>query len=413
MKFARTALTAAIACLLAARPAPAVERIEESLADGPAVPILAWAGVPYDKASPERYAELAGAGFTHNYSGASDAATMQKVLDLAHAQGVKQFVSYPELESDPEAAVRRFKDHPGNGGYYLHDEPGASLFPKLAAWTKRIQSVDNVNPCYVNLLPTYGNPGMWGTPDYPKYVERFMAEVPTPMLSYDHYPIHREGKDASGDRVRGDFYYNLEVCSAAARKTGRPLWAFVLATAHNPYPIAEVSHMRLQAFSDLAYGAQAIQYFTYWTPKSTTWNFHQGPIEADGARTPTYDRVKQVNAEIQALRGAFIGSKLVSVGHTGAAIPTGTSRFSPVAPVTSLETEGTGAVVSLLENGKRRFLVVVNRDLHKPMPLNVSFEAAAGVKRAGRDGSLTPLGDAGHAAPVEPGDVAVFVWSMK
>lgn len=254
MTFARTALTAAIACLLAAGPASAAEADKKSLADGPAVPVLAWGGVPYDKASSERFAELAGAGFTHNYSGASDAATMQKILDLAHAQGVKQFISYPELESDPDAAVRRFKDHPGNGGYYLLDEPGANQFAKLAAWTKRIQAVDNVHPCYVNLLPTYGNGGMWNTPTYQTYVDRFVAEVPTPMLSFDHYPIHREGKDASGDHVRGDFYYNLEVCSAAARKTGRPLWAFVLATAHNPYPVAEVNHMRLQAFSDLAYG---------------------------------------------------------------------------------------------------------------------------------------------------------------
>jgi hypothetical protein len=247
-------------------------------------------------------------------------------------------------------------------------------------------------------------------PDYAKYVDRFVADVPTPMLSFDHYPIHRKGADASSDQARGDFYYNLEVCSAAARKSGRPLWAFVLATAHNPYPIPEVSHLRLQAFSDLAYGAQAIQYFTYWTTKSDTWNFHQGPIEADGSRTPTYERVKQVNAEIQALRGAFLGGKVLSVGHTGATIPSGTSQFSPVAPVESLETDGPGAVVSRIENGKRQFLVVVNRDLHKPMPLRVSFDPASGVEVAGKDGALRPVKDAAHAAAIEPGDIAVFTW---
>ena len=415
MRFARFALTAAVAVLFAsATRIAAAEAKSESLAQGPGVPVLAWAGVPYDKASPERFAELAAAGFTHNFSGANNAETMQKVLDLAHAEGVKQFISYPELEADPEAAARRFKDHPGNGGYYLRDEPGASLFPKLAAWAKRIQSVDNVNPCYVNLFPTYGNPGQWETPDYPKYIERFVAEVPTPMLSFDHYPVHREGKDASGDRVRGDYYYNLEVCAAAARNAKRPLWAFVLATAHSPYPIAEINHMRFQAFSNLAYGAQVMQYFTYWTVKSDVWNFHQGPIEQDGSRTPTYDRVRQVNAEIQALRGAFVGSKVLSVGHTGENIPHGTTRFSPVAPLKSFDASGSaGAVVSLLENGPRRYLVVVNRDLHKPMTLRATFDETAAVSLARKDGGLSPVSNGSHEGPVEPGDVAVFAWSAK
>jgi hypothetical protein len=314
------------------------------------------------------------------------------------------------LQKDPEAAARRFKDHPGNGGYYLRDEPGASQFPELAAWAKRIQSVDSVHPCYVNLFPTYGIPAQWETPDYPKYVERFISAVPTPMLSFDHYPVHREGKDPSGDRVRGDYYYNLEVCSAAARKAKRPMWAFVLSTAHNPYPVAEISHMRLQAFSDLAYGAQAIQYFTYWTSKSSVWNFHQGPIEVDGSRTPTYDRVKQLNAEIQAVRGAFLGSRVISVAHTGESLPQGTTRYAPAPPVTSLETEGAGAVVSLLENGGHRFLVVVNRDLHKPMPLHVTFDQSAGVKVAAKDGTVRPAAGADQPMSLEPGDVAVFTW---
>jgi hypothetical protein len=384
-----------------------------SLATGPAVPILAWGGVPSD-APPERFAELAAAGFTHNYSGAGNAENLQKVLDVAHAHGLKQMISSGELQSDPEGTARRFKDHPANGGYYLRDEPGATQFAELAAWAKRIQSVDTTNPCYVNLLPTYGEPGQWGAPDYEKYLERFIAEVPTPMLSFDHYPIHRKGKDAASDIVRGDFYYNLELASAAARKANRPLWAFVLATAHNPYPIPEVSHLRLQAFSNLAYGSQAIQYFTYWTSKSDVWNFHQGPIEVDGTRTPTYDRVKQMNAEIQAVRGAFIGSKVVSVGHTGAAIPHGTTRYTPVSPMKSLETAGEqGAVVSLLSRGNERFLAVVNRDIHKPMPLTIEFDGSAEVSVARNSGELSPVREKRVAVELEPGNMVVLSWQAR
>lgn len=384
-----------------------------TLAQGPALPVLAWGGIPWNQATPERFAELAGAGFTHSYSGAPDADTMEKLLDMSHAWGVRQFISIPELESDPQAVARRFKDHPGLGGYYLRDEPGAGLFPQLAKWARQIQSVDNVNPCYVNLFPTYGVPEQWETPDYATYLERFVAEVPTPMLSFDHYPVIREGPDESSDRLRPDFYENLELASAAARESGRPLWAFALATAHNPYPIPTVAHLRVQAFSDLAYGAQVIQYFTYWTSKSTVWNFHQGPIEVDGSRTPTYDRVKQVNAEMQALRGAFVGSTVVSVGHTGENLPRGTTRYVPATPVTSLETRGPGAAVSVLSNEHRRLLVVVNRDIHKPMPLEVTFDPAAETQAVTKDGTLRPIDGSTVSTVIEAGDVAVFMWMKK
>jgi hypothetical protein len=385
----------------------------DTLAAGPALPVLAWGGIPADQGTPARYRELADAGFTHMFSGAGDADAMRKMLDAGHAEGVKHLISIPQLESDPEGTARLFKDHPGMGGYYLRDEPGASLFPKLGEWARRVRSVDAVNPCYVNLFPTYGVPQQWETPDYPTYVERFLAEVPTPMLSFDHYPVVREGADPASDRLRPDFYYNLEVCSAAARKAGRPLWAFALSVAHAPYPVPEVAHLRVQAFSDLAYGTQVMQYFTYWTFKSDTWNFHEAPIDADGKRTPTYDRVKRVNAEIQALRGAFVGSTVVAVGHTGAALPNGTARYAPAAPVKSLDTGdggGAGVVVSLLSNGGRRFLVVVNRDLHKPMPLDVTFDGTKPVRRAARDGTLHRVAGDAHASQVEPGDVVVFAW---
>lgn len=83
----------------------------------------------------------------------------------------------------------------------------------------------------------------------------------------------------------------------------------------------------MQGCSHLAYGAQVLQCFAYWTPTSTTWNFHEAPIAADGARTPTYDVVKAVTAELNALRGVFLGSQVESVGRTGDAIPVGTSAY--------------------------------------------------------------------------------------
>jgi hypothetical protein len=384
----------------------AVAGAAEKLPDAPPLPILAWAGPPEQETTAERYKELAEAGFTHNYTGFGSMAAMAKALDVAQASGLKLFVSTPELERDPEGTARRFKSHPAVAGYALRDEPSAGDFEGLAKWVRRIQSVDADHPCYINLYPNYCPPAALGTADYREHVARFVKEVPVQLLSFDHYPV-------VGQSLRPEWYDNLEVVSAAAREAGKPFWAFALATAHSAYPVPTTGQLRVQVYSNLAYGAQGIQYFTYWTPRSDTWDFHEGPITPDGKRSAVYDRVREVNREIQALRGVFVGSKVLSVGHTGKSIPAGTRPYAPVAPVTSLKTESTGAAVSVLAKDRRRFLVVVNRDFGHAMPIVATFDPAAGVQRVEKDGSLMALTDATDRRSVGSGDAAILTWEQK
>ena len=60
-----------------------------------------------------------------------------------------------------------------------------------------------------------------------------------------------------------------------------------MATKHWKYPHPTLATLRLQMFSDLAYGAQGLQYFTYWTPvNSEGFDYEFGPDrpgrQADG-----------------------------------------------------------------------------------------------------------------------------------
>ena len=396
-------LTKALLLLLAVVSMTA--RASDRLGDSGTLPILAWGGPPQEHTTVERYRELAECGFTWNYSGFSSADEVAKALEVAKATGIKLLFSCPELAGDPEGTARRFKDHPALGGYYLRDEPSAANFAELAAWAKRVQSVDPHHPCYINLFPNYATPDQLGTRTYREHVERFVAEVPVQLISFDHYPV-------VGSSLRGEWYENLEIISMAARRADKPFWAFALAVAHGPYPVPTTAHLRVQAYSNLAYGAQGIQYFTYWTQKSDTWNFHDGPILNDGRRSVVYDRVKEVNRELHALRGMFLGSAVVSVGHTGATLPAGTTPYTPAAPIQSVKTEGQGAVVSLLAKGPRRFLVIVNRDIHKPMPLVVAVDAASGVRAVAKDGALQPVPGTVVVKEVGPGDAAIFTWEQ-
>ena len=374
-------------------------------AEEPGIPILAWIGPPEAETNEVRYRELADAGFTHNFSGFSNIDAMEKALNVAQATGIKQFVSIPELQSAPEMVAERFKGHPALAGYHLRDEPSAADFLALAKWVKQIQAIDPVHACYINLFPNYANGPQLGTPTYKEHLDRFIKEVPVPFISFDHYPV-------VGNSLRGEWYENLEQVSAAARAAKKPFWAFALAVAHNPYPIAEIEHLRLQVFSNLAYGAQGIQYFTYWTVKSPHWNFHQAPIEVDGKRTVVYDRVKQVNSEIRGLAKVFKDAEVLRVGHTGK-LPLGTRAFEPALPIKALKTGESGAVVSTLAKGDQLALVIVNRDLRSNMPLEVIFDRAANVSEVFKDGATRPIASAEIHAELPPGDIRVFTWNAK
>lgn len=367
------------------------------------IPIHAWIGPPDGETTVERYRELKDAGFTHSFSGFLDNDAMEAALDIAGNCGIKLFVSTPVLRKDPEGTVGRFKDHPALAGYHLRDEPNAKDFADLAAWTKTIRALDDEHFCYINLFPNYASSEQLGTATYLEHVERFVGEVPVQVLTFDFYPI-------VGDKLRPQWYENLEIISQAARDAGKPFWAFALAVAHGPYPIPTLSHLRLQVYSDLAYGAQGIQYFTYWTPKSTRWNFHEGPIRIDGSRSRVYDLVSYLNREIQALSGVFNGSRVVSIGHTGAAIPQGTRRFEAMPPFYTLETKGEGCLVSLLEKDSTSFLAIVNRSLRDNAKVSVTADIAADVQRVMKDGAIRPLDVLGTAFELEPGDIALFMW---
>jgi hypothetical protein len=371
----------------------------------PGVPaqVLAWLGPPPEQTTAARYHELADAGFNTSFTGFPDVEALARALEVAHGAGIRLLASCPELEREPESTVRRFKDHPGLAGYYLRDEPSVADFAALGAWVRRIRGIDEEHPCYVNLFPTYASAAQLGVPSYREYVRRFLDEVPVQVLSFDHYPI-------VGDRLRDDWYENLEIIALAAKRAHRPFWAFALSVAHDPYPVATVEGLRLQAFSNLAYGAGALQYFTYWTPRSDTWNFHEAPIAFDGSQTPVYARVRQVNEELQPRARLLRGALVLDVAHAGETLPKGTHRFEAAPPIVALDTGGRGAVIARQVGRTHEFLVVVNRELTASLELAVRFEPEAGVVFVDAAGATRALERGTFRGRLAPGDMRLFAW---
>lgn len=337
-------------------------------------PILGWFSIRgSENQTRERYLEMADCGFNLSLPYIDSLSEVRLALDASKGTGIKIIAKCAELDSIPETTVRELMQHPSLAGYFFKDEPHMGMYGELAERVKRVRAVDDTKLLYLNLFPTYAGPALLDTDDYNEYISRFISEVGTGMVSYDHYSITTDTLGHTA--LNPDYYKNLEIVSAEARRAGVPFWAFALSTAHYSFPAATREHIRLQMFSNLAYGAQGVQYFTYWQFPGLGES-EDVPITNAGQRGTSWWTVRDMNREIRALTPIFLGADVIDVSHTGDSIPEGTHSLAALPDgVKSLKAEGgEGVLVSHLRNGEHEYLMIVNRDLHNTQTATVETE---------------------------------------
>ena len=366
--------------------------------------ILAWGSPPADKDVAYRYREFAEAGFTHGMTAFSDPRQARTILDAAGVAGVKMFPMLGHSRMAGPEVARRFAGHPALAGYFLVDEPSAADFPQLTRLARQIMAVDSdpAKVYCVNLFPNYANNQQLGLKPhqkYPEYVHKFLSEVPVNVLSYDYYPINRLSVDSR-------WYGNMQVMLEAAKLAGMPWWAYIATVGFNMFPEPSQGSLRLQSYTNLAYGATGIEHWFYW--------YYQGhrasAIDADGQRTATYDYIKQVNRELMAQAGVFVGSTVKRVRYAGRSVPKEVKPYKPGSPINSLTAGGKGAIVSELWKGSRRFLVIVNQDYLELMPLAAAWKANTRKGLVRKDGRVRPLAKPALKINVDPGDACILMW---
>ena len=360
-------------------------------AEGEVLPIMAWHSMPTNEFTLERFQELSEAGFNVNFSFMYNLQDALKALDLGQKTGVKIMFMCNELNSNPDSTAALVKDHPALWGYFLRDEPWCKDFPGLASWARKIEKGDPDHPMYLNLFPNAIDCPTIGAKDYRDYVQRFISEVSLPLLSFDHYPVKNDG-------LHDEWYENLEIIRDEALKNNLPFWAFAMCVPHWHYPTPRPQDLRLEMYTNLAYGASGVQYFTYWTPgPGSDFNYHDGPITNDGKRTAMYEYVKALNNELQARAGVFVGSTVEDVSFTGTGIPEGVSM---------MDTHGGRLLVSQLVKGEKRFLVIVSTSIEEDVLLDIAFKKD--VSAVDRDGRYVPAGKDPRTIRIHPGDELIF-----
>lgn len=335
------------------------------------MPIIAYWGVPDFATGDDAFRTFSECGFTVSLYPYSSYDKLVEACRVADKYGVRIIGRCPEVDSKTASVAQKLKGERGFYGYLIQDEPSVPQMREQQKLIRRIRSVDSTHCFYLNLFPIY-NPN-WIEPstkarNYQEYLKA-ASSTSCQQISFDHYPITTKG-------IRQLWYYNLEMVRREALSSGKPFWGFALSVPHevpndkgNRYPVPTMSSLRLQVYANLAYGAQGIQYFTYWTPAdSQVLKFHNAPVSEEGHKTKTYALVQAMNRELKSVARLFYGAKVLSVGHLGA-IPEGTVRQTKMPEnIRSLKIKGRpGALISQFEKDGHRYMAVVNKSHEKPM----------------------------------------------
>ncbi len=312
------------------------------------MPIIGYMGVPQKESTVSRYLEMQECGFNTNLAIFDYEKQVLQALRVADSLGMKVIPYCYDYFNKPEKSVPNTDGYASLMAYLVKDEPKIEDLPTVKEKIDGIKKAGATKPCYINLNPYYNVSK--GVSYYKEYLNDCVAELDLPFISFDHYPI------LHGDSIRATWYDNLQMVRDESLKTGKPFWAFVLSTPHLVYTEPTVEQMRLQVNVNLAYGAQAIQYYTYWHPQSKDAHYHDSPIDSLGKKTATYNKVKKVNEELKQVAPLFYQGEITRVEHVDRAFQSATITSSK------------GAVGSLLTTHEgKKYIVLVNKSLQDKM----------------------------------------------
>lgn len=221
--------------------------------------------------------------------------------DVFDSQGIPNQSEVDDDYADFIEAVNDYKDHESFKGNLISDEPGGDLFEWLGLYNEKYQSYLPDKDFYVNLFPTYATLAQRDGLNYEEYLRQYIEVVNPEFVSYDHYPLMLFYEQPE---LTDDYLYNMEVVSTISHEYNLPFWAFLQTmgfsnssgTQHREPTEAD---LRWQTAIAMAYGAQGIQHFSYWTPGTeSNESFGDAMVDREGNKTDSYYAAQTTNLEV-------------------------------------------------------------------------------------------------------------------
>jgi hypothetical protein len=315
-------------------------------------------------------------------------AHMIRLLDWAHARGMKLIVGDPRCHSKMgpggegglipadyadgiRAAVADLGTHPALFGFHVGDEPDAKH--KLAFFEcMRVQKeiAPHLHP-YANLLPYFqGIEKRAGCDTWPNYLDEFVNKGNADLISYDHYAQMNEG-----DKGVHSYYENLRLYREAALRNGVPFWNTVLSVGHYRYRCPNQDDIRWQFNTTIASGAHGVLWFFYYMREPHS-NYRLSPVDEHWDRTQTYTDIRRVQKSFHRRYGDLF-TRLASTRVTYHPEAFGGGEtFTPNGIVSHVLSDREGHPVLLgefVDLEGRRYVMLVNNSMTEVGHIGITF----------------------------------------
>lgn len=263
------------------------------------------------------YKTAADMGLNFMFMGARFAAygseEYRRQVATAGEQGIKSMILVGSAQGSEATGgydwVASYKDDPNVLGVNYWDEPSypvlqTTIQENLVWHNETFAGTDKA--FYVNLYPNYVASGdlQGAYSDYLALYAQTMSRSETGdrWMSVDFYPLKLA---SGGSAVDTAWLGNLEQIAAARKETGAEIFhSFLLATPHYNYREISEADLRYQAWVNMAYGVNALSYFTY--RRSSIESFGDSLVDMNGNPMPLYYGAQKVNAELHAIEDVYL-----------------------------------------------------------------------------------------------------------
>ncbi len=297
-------------------------------------------------------------------------------------------LSDEEIEAFVKTMVEDAGDSKAILGYYLVDEPGATLFPKLAVGVAAVKKYAPGKLAYINLFPGYATIGapdtsQLETASFDEYLERFVTEVKPQVISYDDYMV-QYSIDMTKGGPAAQYFKDLLAVRGVGLKYGLPFWNIVSSNqirSHTTIP--SPANLQLQAYTTLAAGGRGVTWYTY-----NSRGYGYAPIDANQNRTATWQYLQMVNRQVRTLGPIMNGLRSTGVYFTPPA-PLESVPALPGELVQAIEADVPVMVGEFAAEDGARYVMVVNLSLEKSVKIALELNEAyqGGTVISAEDGS--------------------------
>ena len=263
-----------------------------------------------------------------------------------------------------ENFINEIKEYNENKGYFLYDEPESNNIPMLIETIKIIQKGAPEKLIWINFAVEK---------NYTTARSLLDKFVPS-IISTDYYPFE------NNKNRMNDYYHFLNWFRELSSDYNVPFWAFVQSSGFKdsggdkrpPTP----EEIRLQVYTNIAYGAKGIWYFTYVTPRhakgitSAILDKHDNP-------TSTYETVKTINKEILSIAPLLVKLKTKEVVHVGK-IHKGLKQFTPDRFISNVN--GSNLIIGYFSDSDNiNYIMVVNKQTDCKNNIGLTFGEAVNL----------------------------------